>query len=330
MLLQSLSSTQARLALGALRATAQCATGEHPAELSFLLASARVWGVDPDEAAQIAPASVEEIQRAFVTPTDRERLVQSMILMALMDGRVELAESALITRFAGALEVHDSRVKSLSDLAHRRIVRMFLGIAWNSYGHQELRAALNEQGLSGVWKIVGPMLGSATDYALAQRFIACGGYPPDSLGRAYFEFLQGHGFPFPGEPGGVPERGVWHDLTHVLAGYETDPAGEVQNVSFIAGYRREDPFFWLYTIALQFHFGIKVSPYSPANLTGFFTPDRVTNAYQRGLKVRIDLSDRWDYTALLSQPLNEVRASLGIDPQASEPSPTTGEILNAR
>ncbi|HMR72159.1 MAG TPA: hypothetical protein PKA84_18220, partial [Rubrivivax sp.] len=54
-----------------------------------------------------------------------------------------------------------------------------------------------------------------------------------------------------------------------------------QVVSFIAGFSRQDPFFWLFTITLQFHLGIGVSPYS-APEKGLFDPVRVFAAFERG------------------------------------------------
>ena len=111
----------------------------------------------------------------------------------------------------------------------------------------------------------------------------------------------------------VAEEGVWHDLSHVLAGYGTTPEGEVAVVSFIAGYRREDPFFWVFTIALQFHLGIKVSPYSP-NLTGHFDPALVLGAMQRGMAMTHDLSTGWDYWPDLPLPLDDVRRKYGVAP----------------
>lgn len=92
---------------------------------------------------------------------------------------------------------------------------------------------------------------------------AKGQLAPGTLGRAYFDFVNGHGLPFPGERKAVAERGVWHDLSHVLGGYDITPIDEALVVSFIAGYRNEDPFFWLFTIALQFQVGIRISPFFP-------------------------------------------------------------------
>ena len=148
---------------------------------------------------------------------------------------------------------------------------MWLNLARRSFARDTFREALREEGLAGVWKMVGPMIGRAQDADTARRYNDLGTLADGTFGRAYWDFIVSNKFGFPGEHNAVPERGVWHDMTHVLAGYGTDAEGEVQNVSFIAGYRREDPFFWLFTIALQFHMGLRVfalftapnGPFSP-------------------------------------------------------------------
>ncbi|MDP3278202.1 MAG: hypothetical protein Q8Q09_23650 [Deltaproteobacteria bacterium] len=315
MLLHDLTPAQALAAIRAMRAVAEASTGLHPEEQKLLEVSARALGLSTDDALKAPVISAVDLAEIIVDPKARLRVIQCMLLMSLMDGSADREEAKIIEQFASVLGVHDSRVESLRQLAEGKMTRLWLGLAWRSYGHAEFVKALRDEGPRGVWRMVGPMVGGATDYALARRLIATGELAEGTLGRAYFDFIRGHGFPFPGEPGGVPERGVWHDLTHVLAGYNTDPQGEVQNVCFIAGYRREDPFFWLFTIALQFHLGMRVSPYSPGGHKGFFEPQVVERAWQRGQRMRVDLSDQWDYSPFLSQPLDEVRALLGVVPE---------------
>src|SRR5262249_31831434 len=154
-------------------------------------------------------------------------------------------------------------------------------LARRSFARPIFERSLRERGLGAVWEIVGPMVGLGGSADLVRRYNDLGRLPEGTLGRAYWRFVVDNDLWFPGE-GIVAEAGVWHDLSHVLAGYGTEPEGEVQVVSFIAGYRREDPFFWLFTIALQFHLGVRVSPYSPPG-RGYFEPERVIGALRRGM-----------------------------------------------
>jgi uncharacterized tellurite resistance protein B-like protein len=286
------------------------ADGElHRGEEKLLLAAGSALGVS--EPLSIAPQSPEETAAQVGDPRSRERIVQAMIMMALMDEKASAVEVELIEHAARVLGVDEPRVRSLRLLCEGRILSMWTGIARRSFARKTFADAMHEEGLAGVWHIVAPMVGLGRDPALARRYISLGELPDGTLGRAYFDFIVGNDLGFPGE-GIVAERGVWHDLSHVLGGYGTDPRGEVQVVSFIAGYRKEDPFFWLFTIALQFHLGIKVSPYSPGDVRGCFEPEVVLKALRRGMAMNRDLSDGWDYVPELSLPLAEIRARHGV------------------
>lgn len=265
--------------------------------------------------AEQAPETLEaidadELASATRDEQTRRRVVQAMIMTALMDERASAEEVAMVRRFAKVLAVDDPRVDNLRQLAEGQLKRMWIDLARRSFAKPVFEQAFKEHGLAGLWRIVGPMMGMAQDPRLARRYIETGELPQGTLGHAYFKFIVDNELGFPGE-GIVAESGVWHDLTHVLAGYGTDPKGEVQVVSFIAGYRKEDPFFWLFTIALQFHLGIKVSPYSPG-LRGHFDPDLALGAFKRGSALVRDLSADWDYWSDMPLPLDAVRRKYGV------------------
>jgi uncharacterized tellurite resistance protein B-like protein len=313
--MEPLTLTPAEIAAGlsAMKTIALADGALHDGERDLIAAAARALGAD-GEVDAVAPIAPEALAAALPDARTRERALQAMLLVALMDGEASDAEVACIERFARALSVDEPRVEALRLLAAGRVRLMWLHLARRSFGRRELEEALRDEGVRGLWRVIGPMIGMAKDYELARRYNDLGALPQGTFGRAYWEFITSSGLGFPGEANAVPERGVWHDLSHVLSGYGTDPDGEVQVVSFIAGYRREDPFFWLFTIALQFHLGLKVSPYSPAGITGRFDPDKVLRALQRGMAMNVDLSDRWDYRPLLPLPLEEVRRMCNVPP----------------
>ncbi len=309
----SFTPEEARAGLRAMKVVALANGAFEARERALLQVCAGALGVeDPLDA--LEPIDPEALARVLTRPEVRERAVQAMLLTAMMDGEATKDEASSIAQYARALGVADPRVHNLAQLAEGRVKWMWMDLARKSFARPVFMEALREEGLGGIYKMVGPWVGLAQDYELARRFIACGAYEADTFGRAYYDFVTRHGFAFPGEKGAVPERGVWHDLTHVLSGYEVVPSGEVSVVSFIAGYRREDPFFWLFTIALQFHMGLKVSPYSEGG-KGFFDPARVARALRRGAAITTDLSlSGWDFWALLPLKLSEVRARLGVTP----------------
>lgn len=283
-------------------------------ETSLLDAAARALGLETS-ALELDPVRLDAIPVALAnaTPTLRERALQAAMITAMIDGRVSLVEVATLRSFAAALGIAECRIENLEQLAKGHVRRMWLDLARRSFAIPIFEEALRKKGLSGVLDIVSPMLGLGKDADLARRYNDLGRLPEDTMGRAYWRFIIDNNLGFPGE-GVVAEEGVWHDVTHVLAGYTTEPEGEVQVVSFIAGYRREDPFFWLFTIALQFHLGIRVSPYSPGML-GRFVPELVIRALRRGMAMTRDLSVDYDPWEDMSLRLADVRAKYNVPPE---------------
>jgi hypothetical protein len=106
---------------------------------------------------------------------------------------------------------------------------------------------------------------------------------------------------------------VFHDCTHVLSGYGTDPEGEVQVACFSAGFRRQDPFLFVFFVLLQFHVGIRMTPITTAR-TNFFNPEKAMIALQRGAAMNVDLTDGWDYWPVMGEQIEELRKRYNIWP----------------
>ncbi|MCU0686443.1 MAG: TerB family tellurite resistance protein [Polyangiaceae bacterium] len=312
MLPLDLPPAAARAGLRAMATVARADGRADPAELALIRAAASALGAPLDDPDALAPIEATELAAALPDTAHRTIALQAMILTALMDGDVSGREADAVDRFAASLGVDEPRVANLRQLAEGRMRTLWFDLARRSFARPVFEQALRTKGLGGVWKIVGPMVGLAKDYDLARRYNDLGHLPEGTLGRAYWRFIVDRELGFPGE-GIVAEAGVWHDLTHVLGGYDTEPSGEVSVVSFIAGYKRDDPFFWLFTIALQFHLGVRVSPYSP-RAQGHFDPELVRRAFERGSQVNRDLGTEWNYADDLGRPLDDVRRDLGVPP----------------
>jgi hypothetical protein len=282
------------------------------AQRQFLDVVARIHGVTLDDAP--SPAAPDDTAAAIVDPHRRKRLLQLALITTMVDGRIEASELAAVDQLASAFSIDERAMRSLRHLA-RRHNRMARASLLRRIAGRFAAEAWHDEGWSGIRKMFGPFFGLGANPAVAAKYQALEHLPADSVGRAFWEHIRSNGFAFPGEKGGFPERGLFHDLGHVLAGYGTDPAGEIQQAAFQSGFMRNDGFAFLFFGIVQFHLGVKVTPIADPYV-GLFDVTKVMTALARGAACTVDLSHRWDFWPLLPRPLDEVRAELGIPPLA--------------
>ena len=269
--------------------------------------------VDPDALEAITPQALAAI---IVDPAWRLRTVQALVVIALIDGEASPSEVSLVDAYAAALEVKDARLKNMHQLLDGKLLFLRLDILRRQpLGQKIVRQAVEAEGVRGALKIVRMALfgQTALDPDQAWRFKQLGLLPPGTLGREFWAHMTKNRFAFPGEHHGVPELGMHHDLTHVLAGFDTDPEGEIQIASFYAGYLKEDPFSFVFMVLVMFHLGVKVSPIAtPAK--GKFDPQKVIRAMQRGAAINIDFTEKWDWWKDAALPIDEVRRKYNVLP----------------
>jgi hypothetical protein len=215
-----------------------------------------------------------------------------------------------VARLAAALDIDEQGLKVLNELTHGHAM-----LARIDMFRRFSRSLRGTEGFPGILKFALPPLGIGDgDQALAARYRALESCAPGTLGRAFHDHFVQNQFKFPGEPGGLPL--IFHDLGHVLAGYTTDPAGEIQQAAFQAGFVRKDGFTFLLFGILQFHVGLRITPIAKGYRGNFDVP-LVLRALERGASCRVDLTQGYDLLANRDRPLDEVRAELGIPPMAT-------------
>ncbi|MFO0742237.1 MAG: hypothetical protein U0270_40565 [Labilithrix sp.] len=311
MFLFDVDENRKALMLRAMRAVAE-ADGEITPKERALLEVSR-------DALRLGPTSIEDLPRFSTeeaTGPDGERIVQAMILMAIMDGTASKEEAELVKSVAERAGVSDARVENLRQLAEGRVRWMRFDLTRRGYAREELTRTAKEEGLVGVYRTFGPLLGLARDPEVTRKYIAFGEYPKGTVARAYFDLITQNDLSFPGEAGGIAERGMWHDMLHVAGGYPTDPIGEAEVVAFMAGFRKEDPFFWLFTVALQFQVGLVISPFAPG-VPDQIDPRRFVLHHKRGSLVSCDLSTEWRFEEEWDADLESVRRRLNVLPVES-------------
>ena len=303
-----LSEKQVPHALCALRDVVASNGTITPAERRFIEVIAELHGsrVEVDRLGKVAPGEVAEV---ITEPHQRKRVVQLAAIAAMVEGDVTSAEVAAVKALAAALQVQEASLKVLDDIAekHRLLTRFdMMRRVMGKYGAR----AYQEEGLAGVRKMASMVI-NVEDLEVAWKYKQLGLLPEGTLGREFWEHCTKNRFAVPGEKGGIPERMVFHDFGHVIAGYDTRPESEIQQGAFQGGFVREDGFAFLMFVIIQFHLGVKVTPATEGQ-TGLFDVPKVLRAAQRGAACKVDLSDHWDPFAVADAPLEQIRAEYGV------------------
>jgi hypothetical protein len=264
------------------------------------------------------PISPEELAREVGEPAIRHQLVEAMVAVTLAGVAVPRSTPALVGRFAEALGVKPDALRHLREYAADHKAILTLDFARHSFIGENQRAIFDESKIAGARAML-RIAGIGEDKALAAKYHALEKLGDDTLGHAFFDFHQRNGFSFPGEKHGAPPTVDTHDLSHVLAGYGTDIAGESQVIGFQAGYRKEGAMSFLLFLLVQFQVGVRVTYLAPEDVGYFDTPGRlekVFKAYDRAVGMTQDLTAGWNYWSMMSMPLAEVRERFHVLPPA--------------
>ena len=279
-------------------------------ERAFLDTYAHICGREPPGA---DPAPIGACEVRLEGGHRRKRLVQLAALAVLLSRPVRPSSLAYLKQLSAALGAHDPVIDVIEALAAGRLLRVRL-LAMRRVLRVMLKEACLAEGAMGIVRVLAAMLLKApVNRAKLWSYKRLGLLPEGTLGREYWKHMTVRGFGFPGEVAGIPDSIGYHDVAHVLAQHDTTPAGEILQGSFQAGNRREDGFFFLQMVILQFHQGVKVTPAS-APFCGHFDPRQVLWAIHRGAECSVDLTHQWNYWPLMDLPIDEVRRRIRLLP----------------
>jgi hypothetical protein len=306
--LRIFNKSELTLALGAIRGVEQTPTPEQDA---LLTAVAALHGVDLFPRGLPKPAHAV-LAHVFRDARCRRRLLELAVALAAADGELRPPAKANLLLLARNLGHTDRDVRVLRDVASQHYlhgrVDFTRRMAARLVGKPPATPA--ERSLHGLWSGIWPVGESSLRSA---RYHALEGLERHSFGYALFCHYRGNNFRFPGEDGGMAERLLGHDVGHVLAGYATDPQGELQHAAFQTGCVSDDGFMRLYFGILEFQFARRVTAEvwedAPVIDVGL-----VTAAIARGASCSVDLTRDWDFVPLFPKPLDEVRRLLGVRP----------------
>jgi hypothetical protein len=294
----------------ALRPTGTLETNER----RFLQTYARITGhaLPADDPLPIRPRDV-----LIGGAHPRKRLVQLAAMAALLGYPLRPEPVEFVVELSRHLRTHDGVVDVLQALVRGQTLRVRLLASRRAFRVMIKEAFLSE-GVAGVLRFFGALLLRApVNRDRLWNYKRLGLLPEGTLGREYWKHMTEVGFGFPGEFGGIADSVAYHDVVHVLADNATTPSGEVEQGCFQAGSRREDGFFFVQFVLLQFHHGVRISPAAPMQV-GHFDPARALWAIHRGAQCSVDVTHQWNFWPLMRLRLQEARARCGLLPKLPE------------
>ncbi|HYF47605.1 MAG TPA: hypothetical protein VD926_15425 [Acidimicrobiales bacterium] len=266
----------------------------------------------------------------------RVRMVQMMVLLALLLRRLPAEVAARLREFADELSVGDDCRELLT--ATRHLSSGALGLAKADFERNGYETMAFERTGDGADHTAAEFWAAAPhDTALAARWAALEQCPDDSLGRRMWEFYRARGFRFPGTPGSAPPALAQHDWIHVLADYGTTVESELEVFGLISRASDDPRAFSLLVQVL----GLFESGYLQAGM-GLFEMDlghistdeehmatRLADAFRRGARAAWSFNDRHgvatgidllavDWFEHADKPVAQVRAEFFLDGAADK------------
>jgi tellurite resistance protein len=306
---------QARTILGAMLAVAAAGAAVSAADRTSIAAAARyIFKLTlPPDLAGLTPATPDELKALAAKPDLATEAVRFATVMAFVDGTIDDAKLAAVLRLAATLGVAAGFVHDIAEVAQ--------GHLRNAAAHM-IRA--NLESITGKpwttdadatnWFL--PYKGAKADPALAARFHALAELPDESFGHAFAVFYLSQKYAFPGEETALNFKfAVPHDSSHLLAGYDTTPRGELLVSTFTAAmHRKEAMSGHVLPVIFSWHLGIELLGVAGA-AKGSLDPQEFWRAWARGEQMKVDLfGPDWDFWAASREPIGAVRARVGIAP----------------
>lgn len=303
---------QARIVLSTMWAVASAGGAPSDADRASIAAASRYifrLKTAPDFAS-LAPPDDETLRMLSANSELARETASFATVMAFVDGRLDDTKLRQVLALAGTLGVHDDFIDDIARLAQGRLR--------DATAHM-IRANL-ESVTGRPWRTgeMEPWLLSyrtKPDERLAARFHALAALPADTFGYAFADFYRRNGYTFPGEQTALNVGfAVPHDSTHVLAGYDTSPRGELlTSVVTAAMHRRNAMSGHVLPVILSWHLGIPLNEVA-GSAKGALDPQEFWHAWARGERVAIDLFDsRWNFWSAAQQQLATVRRDVGLD-----------------
>ncbi len=275
------------------------------------------------ELAELEPVSAAEFATGLARRNRifRERIVQTMLLSALVVRPLPATVAARLREFADALGVDDDMMAVAEKYADGAVDLAAVDFSRNGYlgGVDAARLqALHTDGLDSSWSAV------VDDPALAARWAELWDLPVGTLGRGVADFYRDRGFVTPGRPGSAPPLLAQHDWVHVLAGYGTTLENEIEVFAFMARANDDPRAFSLLAMVISLfetgylRAGAGLFEANEGHLRATGMAGRLADAMRRGALTQgshdfLDL----DWFTLAERPITVVRTEIGLVPKSA-------------
>jgi tellurite resistance protein len=305
---------EARTILAAMLAVAAAGPAVTAADRASVVAAARYifkLTLSPDLAG-LAPATVKELQALAGKPDLAAEAVRFATVMAFVDGTLDNAKLQAVLRLAATLGVKADFVTDIAEVAQGR--------RRDATAHM-IRA--NMESLTGKpWSTddampwLMPYKGANADPTLVARFRALANLPKETFGYAFNAFYVANKYAFPGDEQALNFAfATSHDSSHLLAGYDTTPRGELLASTFTAAmHRKEAMSGHVLPVIFSWHLGIALNELAGA-AKGALDPQEFWHAWARGAQMKVDLfGPKWDFWAVTREPIDALRTRIGLAP----------------
>ena len=272
------------------------------------------------------PITAEEFAAALAHRHEpfRDRIVQLMVLSALVLRPIPVEVVARVADFARELGIDDGMLKVAQEFAAGTLGLAAFDFERNGYTStwSAPDALHTSHGLASAWDLV------VDDAALAARWEALEDLAPGTLGRRITEFYRARGFAYPGRPGSAPPLLAQHDWVHVVADYGTTVESELEVFAFIARANEDMRAFSLLAMVVSLfetgylRTGAGLFESDAGHLSRSGVAARLADAMRRGAQCTgsIDFLAT-DWFALAHLSVEEVRAHFGVPPKRGVGSP---------
>ena len=312
---------------GGLTPTQQCLLAAVANAMTGYFPGFDVDPITPDEFALVMAPRV---------PIFRTRIVQVMVLSALVLRPIPPDVAARIAAFANELGVEDDMLTLAREHGASSLGLAAVDFDRNGYlahwrDDTEARSALHtSQALAQGWEAC------VDDPALAARWRDLEQLAPGTLGRRMTEFYRARGFAYPGSPGSAPPLLAQHDWVHVLANFGTKVESELEVFAFIAR-ANDDPraFSLLAMVVSLFETGALdrgagLFEASPGHLSEPGVAERLACAMRRGANAHTAISSSIDFLGIdwfsfADLPVADAQEHFGIEAVSPE-SKTCGSV----